>query len=81
MSFTTGVVNDLGSVEDMGSTPVGTGVAPSGYDEFPTLSLPPGLIDRQGYKVSEVLLVCTLSQDSGQDEIYEKKKPNLHTCM
>lgn len=50
LSFT-GVANDLGSVEDIGSTPA---MAPSGYDEFPTRSLPPGLIDRQGYKAFEV---------------------------
>ncbi|KAG0716946.1 hypothetical protein GWK47_008459 [Chionoecetes opilio] len=54
LGFTPGVINDLGFIDDMGCASFGTGVVPSGFDEFPTLSLPPGLIDKQGYKAFEV---------------------------
>ena len=52
--YTAGFTNDLGSVEDIGVSLMGSGVSPSGYEEFPTLSLPPGLVDKQGYKVMSV---------------------------
>lgn len=51
ISYTPGTINDLGVEEISNTIP---GVTPSCYDEFPTLSLPPGLIDKQGYKAFEV---------------------------
>ncbi|XP_045114340.1 uncharacterized protein LOC123506363 isoform X1 [Portunus trituberculatus] len=51
LGYTGGATSDPG-MEEIASTL--SGVTPSSYDEFPTLSLPPGLIDKQGYKAFEV---------------------------
>lgn len=49
LGYTAGAANDLASEE---VTDTQSGVATCSYDEFPTLSLPPGLINKQGYKVT-----------------------------
>lgn len=51
-----GGVNDFGSIDEVGigTSESFTGSASTGLDEFPTIGLPPGLVDKQGYKVMHV---------------------------